>query len=83
MIDIHGCLTITSISGPVMLCLLRLGLVRLGKVRLPYVHSVNSEPHNFNAQLSQSQHSAADSQQASPANSNVNSTPAHVVTSNA
>ena len=50
--------------------------------RLPYVHSVNSEPHNFNAQLSQSQHSAADSQQASPA-SNVNSTPAHVVTSNA
>merc|ERR1711981_1352075 len=51
--------------------------------RLPYVHSVNSEPHNFNAQLSQTTQQSGDSQQASPA-SNVNSTPAHVVvTSNA
>lgn len=55
--------------------------------RLPYVHSMNSEPHNFNAQLSSAQSDSTSSQHhASPATSTqpVNSGPSHVVvTSNA
>ena len=56
--------------------------------RLPYVHSLNSEPHTntFNAQLSHPSHSDSTSQQASPANSTQNqisTTPHVVVTSNA
>merc|ERR1719464_919348 len=56
--------------------------------RLPYVHSLNSEPHTntFNAQLSHPSHSDSTSQQASPANSTQNqisTTPHAVVTSNA
>ena len=58
--------------------------------RLPYVHSLNSEPHTntFNAQLSHpSSHSDSTSQQASPASNStqnqISTTPHVVVTSNA